>query len=91
VSQTVCRVPYHLRSKLDEKLDELENIGVIEKVRGPSGWVSPIVVAPKKNVDIRICVDMRRANETVIWERYQIPTCGRDPARLKSEQSLQQA
>lgn len=74
VSQTVRRVPYHVRSKLDEKLDELENMDVIEKVRGPSRWVSPIVVVPKKNADIRICVDMRRANEAVIRERYQIPT-----------------
>jgi hypothetical protein len=47
---------------------------VIEKVRGPSRWVSPLVVLPKKNADIRICVDMRRANEAVIRERYQIPT-----------------
>ncbi|XP_062600099.1 uncharacterized protein K02A2.6-like [Saccostrea cucullata] len=74
VIQSVRRVPYHLRSKLDQKLDELEKMDVIERVKGPSQWVSPIVVVPKKNSDIRICVDMRRANEAVVRERYQIPT-----------------
>ena len=33
-----------------------------------------MVVAPKVNGDIRLCVDMRRANEAVIRERYAIPT-----------------
>ncbi|XP_062613747.1 uncharacterized protein K02A2.6-like [Saccostrea cucullata] len=74
VIQSVRRVPYHLRSKLDQKLDELEKMDVVERVKGPSQWVSPIVVVPKKNSDIRICVDMRRANEAVVRERYQIPT-----------------
>lgn len=37
-------------------------------------WVSPLVVIPKRNGDIRICVDMRRANKAVIRERHPIPT-----------------
>ena len=31
-------------------------------------------MVPKVNGDIRLCVDMRRANEAVIRERYAIPT-----------------
>lgn len=33
-----------------------------------------MIVVPKPNGDIRICVDMRRANEAVIRERFPIPT-----------------
>ena len=33
-----------------------------------------MVVVPKVNGDIRLCIDMRRANETIIRERYAIPT-----------------
>ena len=32
------------------------------------------MVVPKQNDEIRLCVDMRRANEAIIGERYQIPT-----------------
>ena len=36
--------------------------------------MSQVVVVPKVNGNIRLCVDMRRANEAVIRERYAIPT-----------------
>jgi hypothetical protein len=43
-----------------DELKRLEKLDIIEKVDGPTPWVSPIVVAPKpKNpAEIRICVDM---------------------------------
>ncbi|XP_063412611.1 uncharacterized protein K02A2.6-like [Mytilus trossulus] len=74
VIQPLRRIPYHLRGKLEEKLNELVEQDIIEAVNGPSQWTSPIVVVPKKNGDIRICVDMRRANLAVMRERYPIPT-----------------
>ena len=43
-------------------------------MEGPTPWVSPVVVVPKQNDEIRLFVDMRRANEAIIRERYQIPT-----------------
>jgi hypothetical protein len=36
-------------------------------------WVSPLVVVPKANSDIRICVDMRCANKAVQKERFPMP------------------
>lgn len=74
VVQGLRRVPYNLREKLDKKLDELESLDIIEKVEGTSRWISPIVVVPKSNNDVRLCVDMRRANEAVCRVRYPIPT-----------------
>ena len=38
---------------------------IIEPVEGPTPWVSPVVVVPKQNDEIRLCVDMRRANEAI--------------------------
>ena len=40
----------------------------------PTTWISPVVVAPKLSGDIRLCVDMRRANEAIVRERLPIPT-----------------
>ena len=74
VAQPTRRIPYQLREKLDCKLDELEKLEIIEKVDGPSSWVSPVVCVPKGPDDIHLCVDMRRANEAVMRERHPIPT-----------------
>ena len=40
----------------------------------PTEWVSPLVVVPKTDGDVRICVDMRRANSAIERERHPIPT-----------------
>ena len=65
IAQPIRRVPYHLRDTLSDKLDELVELDIIEKVSGPSSWVSPVVVVPKPSFDIRLCVDMRQANMAV--------------------------
>ena len=42
--------------------------------RKQTDWVSPIVVVPKKEGKIRICVDMRAASTAVKRIRHPIPT-----------------
>ena len=75
VAQPVRRLPFGLRDKVDEKLDELLEKDFIEEVSSrPTEWVSPLVVVLKSDGDIRICVDMRRANEAIVRERHPIPT-----------------
>ena len=75
VAQPVRRLPFGLRDKVDKKLDELLKEDIIEEViNGPTEWVSPLVVVSKSDGDIRICVDMRRANEAIERERHTIPT-----------------
>ena len=60
--------------KVTAKVNELLEQDIIQRVQGPTAWVSPIVVAPKASGDKRLCVDMRRANEAIIRERLPIPT-----------------
>ena len=74
VAQPIRRVPYHLRDEFTNKLKKLVALDIIEKVSGPSTWVSPVVVVPKPTGDIRLCVDMRQAIMAVKRERYPIPT-----------------
>ena len=74
VVQKMRRVPFSIKDKVTTKVNELLEKDIIEKVEGPTVWVSPVVVAPKPSGDIRLCVDMRRANEAIIRERLPIPT-----------------
>ena len=43
-------------------------------MNGPTPCLSPLVVLNNKTGDIRVCVDMHRANEAVVRERHPIPT-----------------
>lgn len=75
IAQPVRRIPFGLREKVEKHLLDLQQKGIIEPVSGqPTTWVSPLVVVPKPGGDIRVCVDMRRANEAIIRERHPIPT-----------------
>ena len=74
VAQPLRRPAFSLREQIEKKLDELLQEDIIEKVEGPTPWVNPVVVVPKPNGDVRLCVDMRCANKAIIRERHPIPT-----------------
>ena len=66
------RIPFHLRKGLEQELTRLEHEGIIEKVHGPTPWVSLLVVVPKPKHPgkVRLCVDMRIANKAIERERH---------------------
>jgi transposase InsO family protein len=68
------RIPFHVRSDVEKELQRLEDLDIIEKVDGPTPWISPIVVVPKKSGEVRICIDMREANRAVKREKHLMPT-----------------
>ena len=75
VAQRVRRIPFGVREKVERKSDELLESGIIEEVpEGPTCWVSPLVVIPKADGDIRFCLDMRYTNQAIVRERQPIPT-----------------
>ncbi len=76
VAQPHRRVPFHVRQQLEEQLKRDEDLGVLERIEGPTPWVSPIVVAPKPKSpgQVRVCVDMRQANQAIKRERHVTPT-----------------
>lgn len=73
VQQSYRRVPYALEDKVDEKLEMLLAQGIIERVEGHSPWVSPMVPILKDSGDVRLCIDMRRANTAVRRETHPLP------------------
>ena len=73
LAQKFRRLPFHVREQVEAELKNLEELDIIERAEGPTPWVSPIVVVPKKT-GIRICVDMRAANQAIERERHPVPT-----------------
>ncbi|XP_058828130.1 uncharacterized protein K02A2.6-like [Topomyia yanbarensis] len=60
--------------KIEDKLNSLLANDIIEPVEGGCQWVSPLVTVIKDNGDLRLCVDMRRANVAILRERHMMPT-----------------
>ena len=73
--QRQSRIPYHVRNDGSKDRKKLEEQDIVEKVANqPTPWISPIVVTPKKDGGIRLCVDMREANQAIGRERHTMPT-----------------
>lgn len=70
---TTRRVPIPLLPKVEAELQRMEKNGIIEKASGPTEWCAPMVAVPKKSGQVRICVDLRQLNKSVIREKRQIP------------------
>ncbi|XP_058827813.1 uncharacterized protein LOC131687739 [Topomyia yanbarensis] len=73
VQQSYRRPPIAWESKIEEKLKSLMEMDIIEPVPGPSPWVSPVVPVMKDSGEIRLCIDMRRANQAVLRESHPLP------------------
>ena len=68
-------IPFHICKKVEAELDRLEEEDIVEKVTGPTTWVSPLLFAPKENTDeIRICVDLRQPNTAIKRTRHPMST-----------------
>lgn len=74
VRQATRKVPIHLQPLLEDKLKDKIKKGIIEEVNSPAAWVSPLVIAYRKNGDIRDCMDAREVNTAIEREVHPIPS-----------------
>ncbi|MCO5594482.1 hypothetical protein L7F22_048513 [Adiantum nelumboides] len=58
--------------KVKEEIDNLVKAGFISEVES-SDWLFPIVVVPKKNGKLRVCVDYRKLNAQTIKDPFSLP------------------
>lgn len=68
------RVPVALRDKLKETLDDLQQQDIITAVTTPTAWINSMVVVPKANGKLRICLDPKDLNRAILREHYPLPT-----------------
>eukprot|EP00731_Ephydatia_muelleri_P002769 Em0001g2769a len=88
---TARSIPIPLRDRVKEELVRMVSIGVISQVDQPTPWCAGIVVAPKRNGDIGICVDLKALNESVLREVYPLPTVDETLAQLTGATVFSQA
>ena len=68
------RVPVPLRDILKVTLEDLVKQDIIAPGTEPTPWISSIVVVPKKNGALRICLDPKDLNKAILREHYPLPT-----------------
>lgn len=49
------RYPFHIRKRINTEIERLIKLGLVEKVKRPTKWLTPLVVVPKKNNTVRLC------------------------------------
>ncbi len=81
-SSTPHRVAIPLLGAVKQELQRMESLGVIVKVKQPMEWYAGMVVVPKPNGKVRICVDLTRLNESVKRERHPLPAVDQVLAQL---------
>ncbi len=69
--QRPYRVPERLVAPLKAEIETMLELGVIEPSK--SEWSSPIVIVPKKDNTLRICIDFRKLNAQSRFDAYPMP------------------
>ena len=60
-------------SKVKAELEGMECEGVISSVLEPTEWCAPMVPVIKKSEDVRICVDLKHLNESIVRPKFVNP------------------
>ena len=66
-------VPYALKEAIEQDLQQLQKLGVIEKVNH-SDWAAPIMPVPKEDQSVRICGDYKvTINPVLHIDQFPLP------------------
>ena len=79
---TPRRVAIPLLPKVQKELERMERIGVISRVEQATPWCAGMVIVPKPDGRIRICVDLTKLNQAVCRERHILPSVEQSLAML---------
>ena len=79
---TPRRIALPLMPKVKSKLERMEKLGVIKRVYVSTKWCTGMVVVPKLDGRLRICVDLTKLNQSFQRERHPIPSVNPTLAQL---------
>ena len=59
------KAPLPLLSETKKEIERMLELGVIRPVQEPTDWCAPIIIVPKANGKVRLCVDLTKLNLSV--------------------------
>jgi hypothetical protein len=65
------RVPAHYKEEVSRQIDDMLKLNIISESSSP--WAAPCVFVPKKNGELRICIDYRELNKRTQKNSYPLP------------------
>ena len=71
IRQRPYRIPERLLEPLRKEIRTMKELGVIEA--SCSEWCSPVVIVPKKDGTLRVCMDFRKLNAVSRFDAYPMP------------------
>ena len=72
IAQQRYRMNPNFAKQVKLEIDKLLAVGFIKPMNEVS-WLSPIIVVPKKNGKIRVCVDYQKLNAATIIDPFPMP------------------
>ena len=70
---TARKIAFPLLPAVKEELARMEKLEVVYRVQQPTDWCAGLVVVPKPNGKVRLCVDYTKLNNSVRRERLIMP------------------
>ena len=71
IFEKMRRIPNALKAAVKGRIDDLLRNGIIKESCSP--YAMPLVIVPKKDGGIRMCVDYRRLNAVTTRDRFPLP------------------
>ena len=69
------RPTFHVRKHIEKQLKRDVQLDIIERLSGPTPWISRLFVVPKTNpTEARVRVDMRCAKKSIERKRHAMTT-----------------
>lgn len=66
-------IPLHFQKKANDRISEMENRGIIEKVLVAPTWISGMAAVPKGKDNFRLVVDMKGPNRAIRRRFHKLP------------------
>ena len=78
------KIPFALKNKVKYELSRLERMRVIQNDSEPTEWVNSLVVVEKPNKDVRLCLNPRDLNKSILREHYPMKTVEEVAAKVNN-------
>ena len=74
VRMPLRKLPITIKERVRKELQKLESNSIIEPVKGPTSWLSALLVVNKPSGDIRLCIDPKPLNKALQRDHFLMPT-----------------